>query len=66
MINRDNYRFVYEDVMKQLDKLENEYLPQVKLEITEVSDRGHNWGQKLGYNLGVSNWDIIMGSAIGT
>ena len=37
VINGDSYKSVYEDVMKQLDKLENEYLPQVKLNKLEVS-----------------------------
>lgn len=36
MIDRDKHRAVYEDVMKQLDKLENEYLPQVTCSPTEV------------------------------
>ncbi|XP_067950834.1 inositol polyphosphate 5-phosphatase OCRL-like isoform X2 [Watersipora subatra] len=37
VIDNDKYHSVYEDVMKQLDKLENEYLPQVKLSILELN-----------------------------
>ncbi len=31
------YRRVYEDVMKKLDRLENEFLPQVTVDSTEVA-----------------------------
>ncbi|KAK2142063.1 hypothetical protein LSH36_1001g00016 [Paralvinella palmiformis] len=37
VINRNEYRQVYEDIMKQLDRMENEYLPQVALSTTEVN-----------------------------
>ena len=30
------YRKIYEDVMKRLDKLENEFLPQVTVDTTEI------------------------------
>jgi len=36
-MNRESYKAVYEEVMKELDKLENEFLPQVKLSTLEVS-----------------------------
>ena len=36
-INKHAYRRVYEDVMKTLDRWENEFLPQVSLDITDVS-----------------------------
>ena len=36
IIDKDKYRQVYENVMKNLDKLENEFLPQVSLNKTEV------------------------------
>lgn len=39
MIDQVRYKKVYEDVMKKLDRLENEFLPQVKLDRTEVSDQ---------------------------
>lgn len=39
MIDQIRYKKVYEDVMKKLDRLENEFLPQVKLDRTEVSDQ---------------------------
>lgn len=35
VIDEDKSKRVYEDIMKQLDRLENEYLPQVKLDKTE-------------------------------
>ncbi len=35
-INKEKYRRTYEDVMKRLDRYENEFLPQVKLDTTEV------------------------------
>lgn len=36
VIDEEKSRKVYEDIMKQLDRLENDYLPQVKLDKTEV------------------------------
>lgn len=36
IINEDKYRKVYEEVIKQLDKLENELIPQVKVDVTEL------------------------------
>ena len=36
IVDRKKYKMVYEDVMKKLDKLENEFLPQVTLNTTEV------------------------------
>ncbi|XP_064617717.1 inositol polyphosphate 5-phosphatase OCRL-like isoform X2 [Liolophura sinensis] len=35
VIDQVRYKKVYEDVMKKLDRLENEFLPQVKLDRTE-------------------------------
>jgi len=32
---------VYEDIMKKLDRLENDYLPQVKLDKMDVSNTVH-------------------------
>lgn len=37
VVDREKSNKVYEDVMKKLDRLENDYLPQVKLDKTEVS-----------------------------
>ena len=37
VINKKQYRLVYEDIMKHLDRMENEYLPQVVLSTTDVS-----------------------------
>ena len=31
------YRKIYEDVMKELDKMENEFLPQVAVDTTEIT-----------------------------
>lgn len=36
VINEEKYRKVYEEVIKQLDKLENELIPQVKVDLTEI------------------------------
>jgi phosphatidylinositol-bisphosphatase len=36
VIDPVRYRKVYEEVMKQLDKLENEFLPQVAVDKTEI------------------------------
>lgn len=36
IIDEEKYRKVYEDVIKQLDKLENELIPQVKVDVTEI------------------------------
>lgn len=36
VINPVKYRKIYEDVMKKLDRLENEFLPQVTVETTEI------------------------------
>ncbi len=40
VVDRAAYRRVYEDVMKKLDRLENEFLPQVTVETTEVTFDG--------------------------
>jgi phosphatidylinositol-bisphosphatase len=37
VIDKEKSNKVYEDIMKKLDRLENDYLPQVKLDKTEVS-----------------------------
>lgn len=36
IINEDKYKKVYEEVIKQLDKMENELIPQVKVDQTEI------------------------------
>ncbi|XP_076077644.1 inositol polyphosphate 5-phosphatase OCRL-like isoform X1 [Mytilus galloprovincialis] len=36
VVDEEKSRKVYEDIMKQLDRLENDYLPQVKLDKTEI------------------------------
>nr|KAG5691659.1 hypothetical protein BaRGS_022934 [Batillaria attramentaria] len=36
VIDEKRYKKVYEDIMKKLDRIENEYLPQIKLDKTEV------------------------------
>lgn len=46
VIDEEKYKKVYEDIMKQLDRLENDYLPQVKLDKTEVYLHCH-WLLKL-------------------
>lgn len=35
-MDRSRYKKVYEDIMKKLDRLENDYLPQVSLAQKEV------------------------------
>ena len=35
-MDRTRYKKVYEDIMKKLDRLENDYLPQVSLAQKEV------------------------------
>ncbi|BFZ24676.1 hypothetical protein BsWGS_27714 [Bradybaena similaris] len=35
VIDQKQYKKVYEDIMKHLDRLENDYLPQIKLDKTE-------------------------------
>jgi len=36
IIEKEKYKKVYEDIMKQMDRLENDYLPQVALDYSEV------------------------------
>ena len=36
VVDQVKYRKSYEDVMKRLDKLENEFLPQVTVDTTEI------------------------------
>lgn len=36
VVDEVKYRKIYEEVMKKLDKLENEFLPQVAVDKTEV------------------------------
>lgn len=36
VIDTRRYRRIYEEVMKKLDKLENEFLPQVTIDTTEI------------------------------
>lgn len=36
VIDSRRYRRIYEEVMKKLDKLENEFLPQVTIDTTEI------------------------------
>lgn len=36
VIDRVKYRKIHEEVMKKLDKLENEFLPQVMVDATEI------------------------------
>ncbi|XP_005098372.1 inositol polyphosphate 5-phosphatase OCRL isoform X2 [Aplysia californica] len=36
VIDQKRYKRVYEDIMKKLDRLENDYLPQIKLDKTEL------------------------------
>ena len=36
VVDQVRYRKIYEDVMKRLDKLENEFLPQVTVDTTEI------------------------------
>ncbi|KAK7476272.1 hypothetical protein BaRGS_00032465, partial [Batillaria attramentaria] len=39
VIDEKRYKKVYEDIMKKLDRIENEYLPQIKLDKTECHFR---------------------------
>ena len=39
VIDEKRYKKTYEDIMKKLDRIENEFLPQIKLDKTEVSSR---------------------------
>lgn len=36
MVDKAKFRKVHEEVMKELDKIENEFLPQVMVDTTEV------------------------------
>lgn len=36
VVDTRRYRRIYEEVMKKLDKLENEFLPQVTIDTTEI------------------------------
>ena len=36
VVDQVRYRRIYEDIMKRLDKLENEFLPQVTVDTTEI------------------------------
>lgn len=36
VIDEEKYRKIYEEVIKHLDKLENEQIPQVKVDVTEI------------------------------
>lgn len=37
VVDPAKYRKIYEDVMKRLDRLENEFLPQVTVDTTEIN-----------------------------
>merc|ERR1712001_311590 len=37
VVDNVKYRKIYEDVMKELDKMENEFLPQVAVDTTEIT-----------------------------
>lgn len=37
VIDQEKSKKVYEDIMKRLDRIENEYLPQVKIDITDFT-----------------------------
>ncbi|XP_052827352.1 inositol polyphosphate 5-phosphatase OCRL isoform X2 [Octopus bimaculoides] len=37
VVDEEKSKKVYEDIMKRLDRLENEYLPQVKIDIAELN-----------------------------
>ena len=37
VVDQVKYRKIYEDVMKELDKMENEFLPQVAVDTTEIT-----------------------------
>lgn len=36
MVDQTKYRKVHEEVLKKMDKLENEFLPQVTVDPTEI------------------------------
>lgn len=55
VVDQPKYRKIYEDVMKKLDKLENEFLPQVTVETTEVNFDTVKFIEMLSQSLTVAN-----------
>ncbi|ESO88961.1 hypothetical protein LOTGIDRAFT_106380, partial [Lottia gigantea] len=55
VIDQTKYKKVYEEIMKKLDKIENEYLPQVKLSCTEFSFKDVKFIEPRSDKLVVSN-----------
>ena len=47
VVDRTRYKKVYEDIMKKLDRLENDYLPQVSLAQKEVGGLRNRPGLKV-------------------
>jgi len=42
MVNNEKYRKVYEEALKRMDKLENEFLPQVTVDIPGAATLSHS------------------------
>lgn len=55
VINMDKYRLTYQDVMKRLDKIENELLPQVTVDKTDIVFDGVTFRQSCVRYLKVRN-----------
>lgn len=55
VVDNTKYRKIYEDVMKELDKMENEFLPQVTVETTEINFETVRYVESKAKSLTVAN-----------
>lgn len=55
VVDNVRYRKIYEDVMKELDKMENEFLPQVTVETTEITFDKVRFAEVQSRSLAVAN-----------
>ncbi|KAK3098461.1 hypothetical protein FSP39_019707 [Pinctada imbricata] len=55
VVDEEKSKRVYEDIMKKLDRLENDYLPQVKLDKTEFTFTDVRFIEPMEHTLTVSN-----------
>ncbi|XP_052241819.1 inositol polyphosphate 5-phosphatase OCRL-like isoform X2 [Dreissena polymorpha] len=55
VVQPDNYKKVYEDIMKQIDRLENDHLPQVSLAQREFTFKDVKFGEKQHQILALAN-----------
>ncbi|KAI1286655.1 Inositol polyphosphate 5-phosphatase OCRL [Halotydeus destructor] len=55
VVNQAKYRKVYEDVMKKLDRLENEFLPQVTVDKMEINFGSLTFNEPLTEYLTIAN-----------